>query len=517
LRRAYLRTEILEHFGYHKFLSKSEVEREFKQRTHTTNTNRSVRHHRPEILDVFKYLEHEKLIVNAGYANPGSGIPLGIGRPKVRYKITEEGLKKLIAYKSISESQFWKILIGYSLNHSVLTLDELDKFLQIFIWSHLKYREHGFANHTDVFYAIYNNWFKDRILLSKRISTLQKVLEVIALYPKITFNDLVAKVGESTSKIRKVLAICSYSDESIMINQDYHKEISEFIIKNIITVIENNDGLTFELSLFGVILALHMVLCNDRLKLTQGLYLKEYSFEEYCDKIAYNYSHKLPLIFGKWSHLRRILQALAIYNFDVVLLDEASAESRSSSFSVIMGGKKEIFQGIHTIIQYNNNLIQNLVKAGKEVLGDYYLVRFDLDMLGGLKDDENFNKINPICAALEEITILLNPLRYHYPHLSLITFTTLDPNRILEQMEDAFADEISAFYYMNLFNHNIKIENSYKDLIHGMERPLSLLFQEDKTDPLIKDWIKKWTEDLSGIYKQIYQTMERWSSHTSYT
>jgi hypothetical protein len=515
LRLPYLRTEVLEHFADHKLLSKSEVEREFSQHIHTTNTNRSVRHHRPEILEAFKYLENEKLIVNEGYANPGPGIPLGIGRPKARYRITEEGLKELIADKSISESQFWKILVSYSLNHSILTLDELDKFLQIFLWRHLKYRDHGFATFIDVFYAIYNNWFKERILLSDRLSTLQKVLEVIALYPKITFNDLVEKVDESKSKIRKVLAMCSYGHgSSVMINQDYKKENYEFVINNIITVNrENNDGLTFELSLFGIILTLLMVLYNDRLKLTQGLYLKEYSFEEYCDKIAHNYNHKLPLIFGKWAHLRQILQVFAIYNFVVVLLDEPPIESGSSSFSVNTEGKEQIFHGIRTIMQYNNGLMQDLVKAGTEALGDYFSVRFDLEALERLRNDKKFNKINPICAALEEIIILLNPLWYHYPRLSLITFTTLDPNRILKQMEEAFADEISAFYYMYFFNHNIKAENSSKVLTHNLEGQLSLLFQEVKTDPLLKDWVKKWTKDLSSIYKQISKNMEWWSSH----
>ena len=82
----------------------------------------------------------------------------------------------------------------------------------------------------------------------------------------------------------------------------------------------------------------------------------------------------------------------------------------------------------------------------------------NLVALESLKDDTTFKKMNPMCAMVEEFMILLNPLWYRYPRLSLITFTTLDPNRILEQMEESFAEEISAFYYMNLLKPNIDVD-----------------------------------------------------------
>ena len=80
-------------------------------------------------------------------------------------------------------------------------------------------------------------------------------------------------------------------------------------------------------------------------------------------------------------------------------------------------------------------------------------------------------------------------------------------------MEESFSDEISALYYMNLFNHNFEVQDSSNDLTRNLERRLSLLLQEDKRDPLLRDWVKKWIEDLSSIYRQIYETMERWSFH----
>ena len=216
----------------------------------------------------------------------------------------------------------------------------------------------------------------------------------------------------------------------------------------------------------------------------------------------------------------RILQVSAIYNLDVVLLHDGLINNESNSLSVIMRGNEEIFQGIRKILRYNNSLMQDLLNAGLEVLEDYFFVQFNLSALERLKDDSTFKKISPICVMVEEIMILLNPLWYRYPRLSLITFTTLDPNTILRQMEQSFADEISIFYYMNLLKPNIDVsetkmrraESSSKDIRCDLEQCLSLLVQEIKGDPPLGNWIKKWSEDLSSVYHEIDENMKTWSS-----
>ena len=146
-----------------------------------------------------------------------------------------------------------------------------------------------------------------------------------------------------------------------------------------------------------------------------------------------------------------------------------------------------------------------------------------LMLSSGLNDNEDFNKINPVCALLEEIMILLNPLWYRYPRLSLFTFTGLDSNRILKYMEESFADEISVFYYMNLLKPNIDVSEmkmyhdpmlrkDSKDLTDNLEKRLLLLIQEVKGDPSIRDWAKKWSEDLRSVYQEIGEAVKTWSS-----
>lgn len=61
-------------------------------------------------------------------------------------------------------------------------------------------------------------------------------------------------------------------------------------------------------------------------RLTLGLYYDNVLFEEYYDTIASNYQKKLPLIFGKWYLLKRILKVFSAYNFDIILDKEARSK-----------------------------------------------------------------------------------------------------------------------------------------------------------------------------------------------
>ena len=265
----------------------------------------------------------------------------------------------MIANRRISKTQFWKALRGYCSNiDSILSLDKIEELLRIFLNHYVQYRYHGFTLYYDDSLKVCNSLFKKRIQMPGGISSFQKVLEVLAINPKIAFDDLVEKVGEPKSRVKKVLSLYSYRPRSFQgtdtIKNDYGKKNADFIVENIITVNqESNDGSTYDLSLFGVMLTLIIILHNAVRQLKQGLYLEEYTFEEYCDKIADNYSHKLPLIFGKWGHLRRILQGFAVYNLDIVLVDDALVNNESNSLSVTMQGSNEIFRGIrdYTTIQ----------------------------------------------------------------------------------------------------------------------------------------------------------------------
>ena len=138
----YLRFEILEHFASNSRSSRAMVEEAFKKHKHLTRTNRTVKHHRPEILEAFEFLKNERSIIELNI-NPGQGKVHGRGRPQRYYKITEYGLKKLIADHRISNIQFWKVLRGYCSNsETIIPLDKLEEFLLIYVNQYVRFRNH---------------------------------------------------------------------------------------------------------------------------------------------------------------------------------------------------------------------------------------------------------------------------------------------------------------------------------------------------------------------------------------
>jgi hypothetical protein len=194
---------------------------------------------------------------------------LGRGKIQVYYAITEKGLKALLYYDDFDPIRFWEILHAYcQYCDEIVMLDKIEEFYQIVIRRYMKHSVHEFSFQLDIFDDICNNWFQKTIVMSNGITPLQKVIEILASYPKITFERLVEEIDEPKKLVKEILR--SYSstskppEESISfdtLNQTY----SNFVIKNlIITEHDDNDVKpTYELSLFGAMLCLALIRFND--------------------------------------------------------------------------------------------------------------------------------------------------------------------------------------------------------------------------------------------------------------
>jgi len=290
-----LRLEILKCLACDGKLSKSMAEQILQKHTHTTRTNHHrVKHHHPEIVAAFNYLRSNELISELN-TNPGPGLVYGRGRPRRYFEITEKGLKQLIT-QDANPAQFWKCIIGYCYHNDLnVSGEKLEEFLQLFIQSHFKFPRHGFSFQFDIFNRMRIKWLKDFVLL-KRISPEQKVLEVLAIHPNITFEKLVQKTGENKSNIGSVLSTYTlesykplvikneyYIDQSI-IGKKHNRKYWDFLLHNSVIIIQNRQGImTYELSLFGIILVLTLVRFHDMGKLNHRLYYGEISFSNYYD------------------------------------------------------------------------------------------------------------------------------------------------------------------------------------------------------------------------------------------
>jgi hypothetical protein len=114
--------------------------------------------------------------------------------------------------------------------------------------------------------------------------------------------------------------------------------------------------------------------------------------------------------------------------------------------------------------------------------------------------------------------LLLNPLDHGFNSIDLQLQNISD---LLQQAEEWFADEITTFYYMNLYDDfqiQISGPRKYSSLIQGYDsdsKPLNLkpkdcllTILEDKNKPLIKDWLSKWIYDITNFQKEVFESIK---------
>jgi hypothetical protein len=478
----YLRTEVLFCLAINGKLSKSMVEGILQKHTHHSKTsNKEKHHHRPEILQAFEYLKTKRLIKKLN-TNPGPGLAYGRGRPKTYFSITEEGLKKLLGTTFVSAPRFWEIMYRYCLKNSPLTPNKVEECYQIVMRRYLKYPNRGFSSMMDIFHDRCNKWFQKAIIKSRSITNTQKIIEILAINPKVSKEKLFELMGNR-----------SFFDYYIMEN-DY----DDFIIRNVVRQNYNHGKLTYELSLFGVILGLVLIHHNRIGRLKCGLSNKQFSFEEYYNKIVSNYRTKLPLIFGKWDLLKEVLKELAIYNF-IMILHKDEISSNSTNFnSVMLGGNKELCDSVITISSYNAKLMEDFLNRGEKFLEK---------AIRNTTDISDYEKTQSVMDKFREAGALLIPENKKHT------------DEFFEKTEQSFAEEITALYYMNL-NNNIPLSaiipknhplfSEHPEVLnHSPREYLSLIFQRDKEKPLLKEWFSGWMNDLTSLQQEISENTKK--------
>jgi hypothetical protein len=511
-----------------------------------------------DILDAFGRLENKKLIKRINELKEGRG------RKQYYYKITQLGLELLVTDEPIHPLKFWKAILGYCHHYSGnISEGKFDELYLQFMSKYLKYPSHGFLSfQLEIFDNMCDKWFKDFILnnhdnnnnnINNKVSLAQRVIEVLAIYPKLNLDEIVEKTQASQSEINTVLStytLDSYrplKDKTYYIHQNeigkrYNKKYWDFLLHNVIISNQNGQGniKTYELSLFGVILALTLVRYNDMDKLKDGLYYSNISLAEYYDKIVSNYKDKLPLIFGKWKVLKDVLRLYAAYNFDVIIDKEIRLRDYDK-FSVIRGGNKELIDGIREIMLQTRQQIGRFIDSGEVIWLNYisgaqygydgpenqhgdYLIKNNIDVISS--PNENPKTIYLVREKLDEIMMLLNPVERGFSEsVSLLPGVIRELSHHLEEL---FADEITALYYFHLYydfefytrvsepmkyySSSISSNNdNNQDSLHHL-RPVSpspknclvSILQSDKEKPSISEWLYLWMQDITNLQNEIY-------------
>ena len=154
--------------------------------------------------------------------------------------------------------------------------------------------------------------------------------------------------------------------------------------------------------------------------------------------------------------------------------------------------------------------------------GDY-LIKNNIDLIG--RPHENPQTVVYVREKIDEIMILLNPVEHGFSES-----VSLPPEVIREtshQLEELFADEITALYYFHLyydFEFYTRVSEPMKyyssissdNLDNHHLRPISprpkdclvSILQSDKEKPSISEWFYRWMQDITNLQNEIYDYLK---------
>jgi hypothetical protein len=510
-------------------------------------------HHFPEISEAFDALNKKGLIKN-------TSIRQGRGRPEIYYKITEQGLACMIA-EDPKPTRFWSLLIGFCYHRDdPVSLDVINAYYAFFLTKYLKYssRKH-YIFQLDAFNKMCANWLRKNSVNQKpKEPTLaQKVLEVLALFPRITLKEIASKTKGGVEQINRFLDLHTmkssyYTDIYYISEEDYLERLpeqySDFLEHCTVIVRQNGTSEpSYELSLFGIGLLIHVIrqctMC--RLSLFFNIPL-----EGYYEKISSNYADSLPLIFGKWSLLRKYLKVWSVYNFDIILVEE-QARSRVMDIPLISGGLKEFYQNMHSIAFSISKQLNELFQTGLAAYNHFKNSRIEYLLNTETKprkteDANHIEKIISVHQKLEEMhaqSRFADPVLYQEELFEkenkkyvndarfekvLQTEKNQNYHSVVNTLQEAFSEEITFVYYLNLlldsyvplmpasYGVNTMWTESIKELIKKLPSrdississvpvplsPKDRLAKILSKDSDIKNHISVWIKDVSNYQRE---------------
>jgi hypothetical protein len=485
-----------------------------------------------DVIHSFDILEEKGLIKKS------KNSLFGRGRRQYTYKITNDGLQILITDEETTSLSFWKMMYGYCNNsEKVISDNDIDKYFQLFFQNYLNYNNTNFMDLLDIFENMINEWINNFVTSKSYLSAEQKVLETLSLYPKLSFEELVAKSEINAYILEKVLyhhsmkfypPILILNNKTLNIHENAigkknNPKYRDFIQHNFINITTDSKGEDiYELSLFGIILIFKVIRYFYNNREEKMLYYGNISFIQYFEKIVKNYETKLPLIFGKWHFLREHLKNYAIYNFDKIINKFFFEES---TFSISRGGNNEFFSSIREIILQNRRQLGYFADAGtdcylicylgskpswphikKENYSSYYLqTHFPII------DKSNIKKTQYLISKYFAIINLLNPVEELIRNPELLYSN--DNINLLRELENSFADEITAYYYFNLYfeyeffyiMNTSSLDANYPQYL----MPKECLHQILKLDKEIAIFYLRWHEDITNLQDKISNHLKK--------
>jgi hypothetical protein len=492
----------------------------------------------------------EALMENHFIKPSGTWQKLGGRKHHKLYKVTEKGLKHLLETRRTPDV-FWKAitLLCFSIKRPI-TQNEFENYYIQFERDYLgHFSIPGYFFLTHLFDDVLEQWFQTHDVGSLSLS--QKVIECLALHGQLTIKELIEETGAKEEDVIKVLdkystkensshgsVLSSYkSTEPFKANIDGRNLYYNFLTRLLIISSKSNNKERYELSLFGVLLAMAFIryhhvghayritsqfVSNSNVsKNAEQLFYHHIDKKEYYNSIAQNYKDKIPFIFGKWNSLEAELGQSSLYGgFDFLIYN--NRKSNSFQMSIWYGGNKEFYDDIHMLTYNAAWKLLSVYRRGKSLLEGYEKVKPGIT---------RSPRLTPVIQKLTNlgnifdyvrITTFLEELRDGYPIISESGIQNLCEFRDIKKIEKIFGDEVCFLFYLNLsdiiFGY-AKPDMMYHQLMlrdrHGPQRDELLRVEGSRhslmailaKDNDIKKWFSAWIESLIRYRKYTSEQM----------
>ena len=443
-KRPTLQIKILQEILPHGQLSKIEFERLYKDT-----------HFHADIISAFDNLKHHKLIEE-------SDRRCHRGQMEILYSLSTAGILALFSENPSSES-FWKILVSWCSSNKApdsYTLDIVYSNLMSQLIGHT-FPNLLFSSQLSLFDKLLIRWFKDKRKFSSTISPSQIVLECLATNTELSFENLLEISHLSKDTLNSVLDEFtikqSYSslyhlDESDYYNVDKRTEEYLDFMMHCIIVKKTKKIVSYQLSLVGIMFVMVLIRYSDmtldnlshHLQLTFAKPIKLFlplPIQDYYAKIASIHENKLPLIFGIWSSLEKILGVNLVYSLDTIL-DKKSRDYVGRS-PLLLGGIGEVYHYVEGIITLKQIKLRDIHDEGIKQLGSVY----------NRKDNKLIKRLNLLFQKFKEIGQLMN-------YISL----------------SSFLDSLQNENFSSDYNWKVNYDNHTNFIISSLKQEVSLLF-----------------------------------------
>jgi DNA-binding PadR family transcriptional regulator len=431
------------------------------------------------------------------------------GRPEIFYRVTNDGVHYLIE-NSQTPTDFWTslvLLVYYQQNPT--SWQQILELFDLYLKKYLKhYLKQGYYSiQLDEFNSTCISWFGKAVLHATKIQPAQKVLEVLAINPDLSLDEISRLTKEKLSTVQTIIRMyTSIHHKPVLVDVYGHHDGPfyprewRFQIHNAIVQIPSKG--TFRLTIFGILMVLYIILKNHEGKLPNGL-MMQIGIQQYLDKIACNYKSKIPLIFEKWHLLKSYLKEYSYLNF-IIILDKGVRE-KSFHASVLDGGTKELYIGMRETTLASQRQLIDLQTAGMNVIF-------------------NFRGAPGTNIAFEDVQKKIQPCFQLFLYLiSIINPTDYDPESFIsiygneKYLGNRLAEEIGSIYDIGHLEKSISFEISFiyyltiRSLLFydrfSPDYSKQLFTKIMKSDKEIRKFIHEHFTSIQNYYDEVHRTI----------